>query len=83
MCFKDNEQYIYERLLREKRCGTVERIDKNSARFYAEVYDANEMLTWIRSFICRITDISFSDKETEAQFRADLETMYRMYGVDK
>lgn len=83
VCFKDNEQYIYERLLREKRCGTVERIDKNSARFYAEVYDANEMLTWIRSFICRITDISFSDKETEAQFRADLETMYRMYGVDK
>ena len=79
--FKDDEKHIYDRLIREKRCGTVELIDKNNARFYAEVYDTNEMLTWIRTFICRITSISFSNKDIEAQFRSDLEAMYRMYGV--
>ena len=79
--FKDDEKHIYDRLIREKRCGTVELIDKNNARFYAEVYDTNEMLTWIRTFICRITSISFSNKDIEAQFRSDLESMYRMYGV--
>ncbi len=79
--FDNNEQYIYDRLKREKRCGVIERIDKNNARFYAEVYDANELLTWMRTFICRITSVHFSNKEIETQFKADLEAMYRMYGV--
>ncbi|MDD6490565.1 MAG: WYL domain-containing protein [Clostridia bacterium] len=80
--FDDDEQYIFNRLQREKRCGTVERIDNNNARFFAEVYDTNEMLTWIRSFICRITSLNFSNKEIEKQFKSDIEEMYRMYGVN-
>lgn len=80
--FADNEEYIYKRLVREKRCGTVERIDRNNALFKAEVYDTNEMLTWIRTFICRITRIEFSDKYIEKKFRDDLNKMYDMYGVE-
>ncbi len=79
--FRDDEQHIYDRLQREKRCGTVEKIDDDHARFYAEVYDTNEMLTWIRSFICRITYVNFSNKDIESQLKADIEAMYRMYGV--
>ena len=79
--FDKDEQHIYKRLLREKRCGTVEMIDDNHARFYAEVYDTNELLTWIRSFICRISSVNFSNKEIETQLKTDIETMYRMYGV--
>ncbi len=77
--FGDTEQHIYRRLLREKRCGTVELIDEHHARFSAEVYDTNEMITWIRSFICRIASLSFSNKAVEAQFKADIETMNRIY----
>ena len=60
----------------------MEKLDDNHARFSAEVYDVNEMLPWIRTFICRITDIRFSNRETEKRFLGDLEEMYRLYGLD-
>ncbi len=79
--YRDDELHIRDRLEREKRCGRVERLDKNTSRFSADVYDAGEMIPWIRTFICRITDIHFSDNETEAQFKQDIEEMYKLYGV--
>lgn len=55
--FEKYEAHIYQRLLREKRLGTVELLDSCTARFSAEVYDSAELLPWIRTFICRITAI--------------------------
>ncbi len=80
--FSDREEYIYQRLLREKRCGTVERLDRNTCRFSAKVYDVNEMLPWIRTFICRITDLHISQPSIEGRFRKDLEEMYQIYGIE-
>ena len=80
--YRDNEQFIHERLEREKRCGTVERLDGNTSRFSADVYDVREMFTWIRTFLCRITEIRFSNEELEQAFREDLERMYRMYEIE-
>ena len=80
--FDPGEEHIYQRLLREKRCGEVERIDENNCRFTADVFDTNEMIPWIRTFICRITSIDFSNKEIESQFRRDILDMYRLYGLD-
>ena len=80
--YDDNEAHIYQRLLREKRCGQIEKLDKNHCRFTAEVFDTNEMIPWIRTFICRITGLCFSNKRIEAQFRRDLEDMSRLYGLD-
>jgi len=80
--YAQGEQYIYRRLEREKRCGTVERIDESHARFSADVYDASEVIPWIRTFICRITDIHFSDKILEAQFWKDIREMYALYGLE-
>ena len=77
------EEHIYRRLLREKRCGYVERLNENTSRFYAEVYDVKEMIPWIRTFICRIQSISISNKEVEDQFKQDLEEMYRYYEEDE
>lgn len=79
--YREDEQYIYERLQREKRCGTVEKLDDHSCRFSAEVYNINEMLPWIRTFLCRITELHFSDQVLEEKFRRDLNAMYAMYGV--
>ena len=47
----------------------------------ADVYDVSEMIPWIRTFICRIIDMNFTSKTLENQFKSDLDTMYRMYGI--
>lgn len=80
--YGDEEEYIHRRLEREKRCGKVEKIDEHTSRFLAEVFDSYELIPWIRTFICRITDIHFSNPETEACFKADLKDMYRLYGLE-
>ena len=77
----DNEEYIVRRLEREKRVGTVEKLDEHTYRFSADVYDSSEMIPWVRTFICRIVDMKFSNKTQENKFREDLEALYRMYGV--
>lgn len=80
---EENEDYIVKRLYREKRIGIVEKLDENTYRFSADVYDASEMVPWIRTFICRIVKMNFSNRSLENQFRKDLETMYWMYDVRK
>ncbi len=80
--YTENEQHIPQRLEREKRCGTVEHLDDNSSKFTADVYDASELVPWIRTFLCRITDIRFSNQELEEQFRNDIKTMYALYGLE-
>lgn len=77
----ENEEYIYRRLLREKRTGTVERIDRHTCRFSADVYDSNELIPWIRTFICRIVSVDFSNKAVQNTFKNDIEAMYRLYGI--
>ena len=77
----DNEEHIVRRLEREKRIGQVEKIDNNTYRFTADVYDTSEMVPWIRTFICRITELHFSNRTLENQFKSDIEEMYRMYGI--
>lgn len=79
--YEKGEEHIHHRLEREKRCGSVEKIDDHTSRFYAEVYDATELLPWIRTFICRITDIHISNIIVETQFKRDLEKMYQLYSI--
>ncbi len=77
-----HEHFIVQRLQREKRCGTVEKIDDSHYRYVAEVFNTEEMLPWIRTFLCRITKMNFSNRTIENRFKADLLEMYRMYGID-
>ncbi len=79
--FTNFEDHIYRRLLREKRCGRVELLDANTARFTAEVCDVGEMIPWIRTFICRITEFSCSNALRKARFLKDLDAMYELYGL--
>ena len=77
----DDEAHIIRRLEREKRVGKVEKLDDNTYRFTADVYDVSEMIPWIRTFICRIIDMNFTSRTLETQFKSDLDAMYRMYGI--
>lgn len=82
VCYTDDETFIPKRLEREKRCGTVERISPHASRFSADVFDASELIPWIRTFLCRITEVHFSNRELEAQFKMDIKEMYRLYDLE-
>ena len=79
--YRDDETHIPERLEREKRNGTVEHLPGSRSRFSVWVYDSRELIPWMRSFICRITEFRFSNKELEEQFAADIREMYALYGI--
>ena len=78
---EDDEKYIIDRMNREKRCGTVDVIDDHHVKFTAEVYDASEMLPWLRTFICRITEFHSTNEQMERAFWNDLDEVYEMYGI--
>ncbi len=78
---ENGEEYIVKRLYREKRIGTITKLDEYTYRFSADVYDSSEMIPWIRTFICRIIKMNFSNRTFENQFKKDLEDMYRIYGI--
>lgn len=78
-----NEGYIPQRLKREKRHGTVKQMDDTTWLFAADVYDATEMLPWLRTFIGRIVCLKCSNEAVVDTFYADLDEMTRMYkGAD-
>ena len=77
----DNEAYIVNRLEREKRGGTVTKIDNNHYKFSFETYKANDLIPWIRTFICRITDLYISDEEAYGRIKNDLNEMYELYNI--
>lgn len=74
------EGFIPERLMREKRCGTVEQTDEVHWRFSADVFDALELLPWLRTFTGRVTDLYCTNEQVTVRFWEDVEEMAKMYG---
>ena len=73
------EDYIVARLMREKRCGTVERIGENTFLFCADVFDPNEIMQWAKTFIGRIISVEGGSEDIRRKFYTDIERMHRMY----
>lgn len=80
---EDDEEFIVRRLMREKRIGEVEKLDEHTYRFSADVFDTSELVPFIRTFICRIVHMNFSNRTVENQFKKDIEDMYRIYGIEE
>lgn len=76
------ESYVVQRLHREKRCGTVTELGGGNWRFEADVFDAVELLPWIRTFTGRIVSLKSTSAEVEKRFYGDLAAMRAMYGGD-
>lgn len=76
---EDNEHFIVERLKREKRCGQVAMISANLYRYSAQVYDARELLPWLRTFIGRIVKLECSNPEITQTFFADFHALNQLY----
>ena len=77
------EEYIIQRLRREKRMGAITQTGPQLYRFEAEVWDSGELIPWIRTFICRIVQLDISNKTVENQFREDMAALYRLYGLSE
>ena len=74
------EEYIINRLEREKRCGEVVRTGENEYTYSADTYDCMEMMPWIRTFIGRITHIECGSPEVVKTFKDDLARTLANYG---
>lgn len=75
----DREDFILDRLQREKRHGRIEAIDSHTYKFVADVYDAGELLTWARSFIGRVIRFESSNKFAVQRFYDDIRRMEALY----
>ena len=79
----DNESFIIDRLEREKRHGRIEPLDDHTYKFVADVYDAGELLTWVRSFIGRVVRFESDNKFAVTRFYDDVRRMRDLYGGDE
>ena len=81
--FESDERFVVDRLEREKRNGRVELIDENTCKFITDVYDVNELMPWLRTFIGRIVKLECSNKSVEELFYKDFDALCNMYGGDE
>lgn len=80
---EEKEKYIITRLEREKRCGALEKTAENTFTLTYDIFDAGEMMHWVKSFIGRIIEIECDNKEVTDKFYRDISRMYEMYCEDE
>ena len=76
---KIKEDFIIERLLREGQDGNITKIKKNTFIYEKEVFDGNEMMPWIKTFIGRIISFDSNNLYIKKKFYYDLQQMINMY----
>jgi hypothetical protein len=81
--YREDEDHIPMRLEREKRCGSVEIIGEGRVRFTADVFDAWELMPWIRTFTGRIEEFRCSNEEVLDTFYFDLLETLALYSEEE
>ena len=76
------ELFIVRRLETEGRGGIVTRVSNNIYTYEISVFDGNEIMPWIKTFIGRIIAFESDNEFLQTKFERDLEQMMRMYGID-
>ncbi len=77
---EQTEGFIVERIMREKRCGTVERTAENEYTITFDVFDPYELLGWLKTFIGRIISFEGGVQGAADRLQDDIRRMYEMYG---
>ena len=77
-----NDIHIVHRLERERRYGAITQLSETSWLFTADVYDAQELMPWLRTFVGRVESLTCSNKIVEERFWSDYALMNEMYGGD-
>lgn len=73
------DMQVLARLEREKRCGSVTKVDKLTRLFRAEVCSAEEMAPWLMSFTGYIVSLTSSDKSFEHKFWEEVRNLRALY----
>lgn len=76
----EDEQYILNRLKREGRNGTIEKLQDNIYKYSIDIFDTNELTTWIKTFVGRIIEIKGDNRSVIGHFYSDIKRMKRLYG---
>lgn len=77
---EDTEGYVLERVQREKRCCTVEKTGEHLYTITADIFDCNEIMTWVKSFIGRVVSIEGGTQKVRNRFLSDIHRMKKIYG---
>lgn len=77
------EDYILHRLLREGRGGTVRRTAPDTYTYEISVFDGNELMPWIKTFIGRILSFESNNTFLRQKFYRDIRTMANMYQAEE
>lgn len=75
------EDYIIRRLQREGRGGTVSRVKPGVWSYEITVFDGNELMPWIKTFIGRILSFESNSVFLRRKFYRDLKEMAKMYDI--
>lgn len=75
----EKERHTLLRLNREKRNGIVTRLEKDRVQFSTTVYDAKELLPWIRSYIGRIEHVESNNCAFREQLLESIQSLYIRY----
>lgn len=76
---EEKERFLINRLLREGQGGTITRIAKNTYTYEKEVFDGNEMMPWVKTFIGRILSFESNNECLKKKFYYDIQQMIAMY----
>ncbi len=79
LTFRTDEDYILNRLEREKRCGILVNNNDGTCTLTLDVFDPNEAMHWAKSFIGRIIRIEGGSEAIRKKFNNDINRMYGMY----
>lgn len=75
------EDYILQRLSREGRDGRVTHIGPDTYTYEISVFDGNELMPWIKTFIGRILSFESNNSFLRQKFYRDIHDMARMYDM--
>ncbi len=75
------EDYIIKRLEREGRGGKVEKLRRNIYKYTNDIFDTNELTTWIKTFIGRVVELKGDNKHVINLFYKDIRLMANMYNL--
>lgn len=74
-----NERFIIDRINREKRVGTLKQLSDTLWELELDVFDANETLPWVKTFIGRIAGVEGGCEAARQTLLSDIERMNKMY----
>ncbi len=76
---EENEHFILDRLNREKRMGSLEKIDNGVYTLTVDAFDPNEVMHWAKTFIGRIRYADAGNEQITKMFYSDVKQLYDMY----